>query len=710
MPIPTLIPPHFTAKLRSTGFRGLVVVNACDRRRTIEELVELVGEDCLLVAEKGLRSGLCREEVSLAAFEKVLGGEFKAAIVSTGGLLRPNVVAGVAETVKGGGFLAIVAPPLGEWDPGPPGARGFYRRYLLASFKSCRAHYWVEVCGEELRVVSKRLELPDKQSRAEASEGFKSKVGVPRSILSKALTLSQARALEVGGKFLKSPARTLFIKGDRGRGKSYVAGLILALAVYWHAIGRAVVVGPTPLSVSSLMRGLLEGLKDLGLEGRFRVVRGSEGYVVRVTGPWFRISYEEPGSAEPAPLVVIDEAAAVGVSRVRRLSWRGGKIVVSTTIHGYEGSGRTFARLLPQMLPKPLVEVEMEDPIRYPPGDPLEEWVYRTFLLKAEPPPQPNSLDDVEYKVVDPLEDDWKLLEAVYGILVQAHYRNMPDDLLGIMDSPHHHIHALLASGVPVAVADVVDESWEGDKAARIAVERLKLMAGEAAEGLRSYRVSRIAVHPQLQRRGLGSRLLRSIEEWARKRGADIVLTMFSRHDVIEFWVRNGYTPYYVSPRYNKVTGEKNIAMGKALNWKAKNALDAASTAMLHKLLLAGSSVYRDLAAEKMVLLVSASAPGAPNLGLTEAQRRIAKLYLEGEVEMEQAMDAILILVVKALSKLRPIPLDGKEAIAVVARVIQGKPLNEVASIIGATVDETQRLVDQATRKLVEAALTLEET
>ena len=663
----------------------------------------------MLVAEKAMRSGLCREEVSPAAFERVLGGEFKAAIISTGGLLRPNVVAGVAETVRGGGFLAIVAPPLGEWDPGPPGARGFYRRYLLASLRSCKAHYWVEECGGKLRLVSSSLEFPKEVSKAEGARGFKSKVGVPRSLLSKTLTMSQAQALEAGGRFLKSPARTLFVRGDRGRGKSYVTGLILALAVYWHAVGRAVVIGPTPLSVSSLMRGLLEGLKTLGLEGRFRVVRNSEGHVVRVTGPWFRVSYEEPESAEPAPLVAIDEAAAVGVSRVRRLSWRGGKIIISTTIHGYEGSGRTFARLLPQLLPKPLVEVEMEDPIRYPPGDPLEEWVYRTFLLKAEPPPPPQSLEELEYRLLDPIRDDWRVLEEAYGILVQAHYRNMPDDLLGIMDSPHHHIHALIASGVPVAVADVVDESFKGEEAARIAFERLKLMAGEAAEGLKSYRISRIAVHPQLQRRGLGSRLLKGIEEWAKSRGANLVLTMFSRHDVIEFWVRNGYMPYYVSPRYNKVTGEKNIAMGKALNEKARRALEEASNAMLHKLMLAGSSVYRDLAAEKMVMLISASPPSRPPLGLTDAQKRMAMLYIEGKVEMEQAMDAVLILVVKALSTIRPIPLDDREIVAAVARVIQGKPLNEVANILGVTVSKAQEIVDSAVRKLVEAALRLEE-
>jgi tRNA(Met) cytidine acetyltransferase len=698
----------FLEALRSTRFRGLIVVNACRREDAVEELASMAGGDCLLVSERELRSGRCRVELSLAGFERALGGEFSAAIVSARGLLRPSVLAGVAETVRGGGFLAIVAPRLAEWDPGPPGGRGFYRRYLTSSIGRCRAHLWLEHCGGEMRLVSKRLDLKGGRGSEWSPAGFKSRAGVPRSLLSLARTQSQAEALEAGARFLRSGARSLFLRGDRGRGKSFAVGLILALAVYWHVAGRAVVVGPTPLSVESLMRGLLAGLEALGMKGRFKVVRGRGGEVVRVTGPWFRISYETPETAEPAPLTVVDEAAAVGVARVRRLGWRGGKIIVSTTIHGYEGSGRAFARILPGLLPKPMVEAELREPIRYPEGDPLEEWVYETFLLKAEPGPPPPSLEGgAEHRLVDPWsEAERGRLAELYGILVQAHYRNTPDDLLAIMDSPHHHIHALYVEGRPVAVADVVEESDSVDPEARIALDRLKLMAGGAA-GLKAYRVSRIAVHPDLQRRGLGSQLLRHIEEWASALGADLVTTMFSRHDVIEFWLKNGFKPYYISPRYNRVTGEKNVAMAKPLTARGAEALREASSAMLHKLLLAGPSVYRDLAAEKIAALIHSMEPSRPPLALTGSQRRMLSLYLSGEVEMEQAMDAVFIVAVVALSALRPIPLSGEKLVALVARVIQGKPLNEVAEILGVPPDDAQRLVDEAVREIVSSASSL---
>ncbi len=678
-------------------------MNTCRRFNAVEALAGLAGGECVLVADRASRRGVCRVEVSPAGFERALGGEFGAAIVSLEGLVRPNVLAGIAETVKGGGFLALVAPPLDSWDPGPPGGRGFYRRYLLSSIRRCRLHLWLEECGGSVKVVSESLKAPAARPDGESWE-IKSRVGVPRRLMGLARTYSQALALEAGARFLRSGARTFFVRGDRGRGKSFLVGLLLALAIYWHAIGRAVVVGPSPLSVQSLLRGLLAGLEALGLEGRFKVVE-SGGDVVRVSGPWFRVSYEPPDTAEPAPMTVVDEAAAVGVARVRRLSWRGGKIIVSTTVHGYEGSGRSFAKLLPPLLPKPLVDVELVEPVRYPQGDPLEEWVYDTFLLKAEPSSPPDGFEprEVSMEIVDPGSLSPEDLGQLYGILVQAHYRNMPDDILAIMDSPHHTVHALRAGRVYIAVADVVEESDSVDREARIALERIKLLSGEDST-LKAFRVSRIAVHPDLQRRGLGSRLLLAIEAWARERGADLVTSMFSRHEVIGFWLRNGYTPFYVSPRYNRITGEKNVGVAKPLTERGRRALERAARSMLLRLLLSGSSVYRDLAAEKMAALIEAMPPAEPRLGLTEEQERMLRLYLAGEVDIEQAMDAVYIQVVRSLASKRPLPLSGRELVAVIARVVQGKPINEVASILSSGIDEAAAIVDRAVKRLIGAA------
>ncbi len=425
---------------------------------------------------------------------------------------------------------------------------------------------------------------------------------------------------------------------------------------------------------------------------------------MRITGPWFQVSYETPETAEPGPLTVVDEAASVGIARVRRLSWRGGKIIVSTTIHGYEGSGRAFERILPRLLPKPIGECRLNEPVRYFQGDPLEEWVYETFMLKAEPQrlPGPVSTEKVRHEILDPaMLVDREVLESVFGVLAQAHYRNSPDELLVILDSPHHSTHILRHEGVIVAVADVVEESGKVEEAARIGLEKLKLMAGPYWENLSSFRVSRIAVHPELQGRGLGSKLLAAIEEWARSRGADVVTTIFSRHDVIGFWLRNGYIPYYVSPRYNRVTGEKNIAMAKPLSRKGERVVGEASKTLTLRLLLAAPSVYRDLAAEKMASLLRSTSRASFRAELLPSQRMALEKYLRGELDLEQVMDVVLIETIRVIAGERPIPLEDTELVAVIARVVQGKPLNEVASIIGESMEEAMRIVDRALKRLL---------
>ena len=701
MPVPWSDVKEFYKELAGSGYRGLILVNTSDVREAISELSSLVEGDCLLVATKEYRSGSCRASYGPLDIDKVLGSEYRAAVIALESLLRPNVVAAVTEVVRGGGFLAIVAPPLDKWNPGPHAGTGYYKRYLLSSVTSSRAHLWVTDEG----VISRSLDVGGRPPRR--AWEFKSRKGVPRALMSLAATLDQAKALEAMAHFLHGRYRSVLVKGDRGRGKSYAVGLSLALAIYWHVVGRAVVVAPTPYSVASLMRGLIDGLEALGLRRVAKTVEDSEGNVVRVSGPWFRVSYEDPESVQPAPLTIIDEAAAVGVARVRRLSWRGGKTVASTTIHGYEGSGRVFERLLHQILPKPMIEVSLSEPIRYPSGDPLEEWVYTTFMLRAEPPSVGESgVRGVTHVVLDKqvLASDRELLSSVYGVLVQAHYRNMPDDLLTLLESRHHVVHALRAgSGLVVAVADVVYELWDGDPDSRIVLERLRLYVPEAADTW-SVRVSRIAVIPELQGRGLGSLLLRRVEEWASREGADMVTTMFSRHDVIGFWLKNGYRPVYVSPRFNRVTGEKNVAMAKPLTPRGDKVVRKASSVLRARLLLAGHSVYRDLAAEKIAAMIRFTEPHPLKLGTPEWSSERLDMYFSGEIDMEQAMDIIYPLVVSRLSNMSSdelAKLSDTELVAVIARLIQGKPLNEVATLLGVNVSEAHNIVDGAVRKLL---------
>jgi len=674
--------------LRGTGgWRGLVVVHSSDVFGSAAWLAGLLGSGlggagaCIAPVEgrEALRgSSGCGRVYSPSAIQELLGGENRFVVLAVPGLLRPNLVAAAAETVRAGGVAALVAPPLPLWRPGGEQSIGAYKRYLLNSFYRARSIFWA--CLDRGVVYASRLP-GGRASPLPGPGGYRPRSPLPRALVEAAATLEQAERLDEVAGFLRSRGRGVLVLGDRGRGKSGLLGLVVAYLVHSHMAGFVSVTGPSVWGVQSLFRVLDSALERLGVR-HWRVER--HGVVVGVAGPWFHVRYHTPDQAQPGPYTVVDEAAALGPSRLRVLAARSPRLLAATTIHGYEGSGRVLAHVVESVLPAPRLVVELSTPVRYPPGDPLEDWVYSTFMLRAEPGPPP-SLGGGEPRVVEVdrlhLADDHMLLEKLYSILVEAHYRNEPDDLALILDAPHHRLYALLAGQEPVAVADVAEEGVETPWEARILLDKLASAAGYHRVG-RGWRIVRIAVHPALQRRGLGSRLLRGIEERARARGLDWLGAIYGRVEVTRFWLRNGLLPVYASPLPNRVTGEHNIGVAKGLSDSGREAVAAAAAALLARLLWGGGSLYRSLPAEVYAELLH-GAPGLeerlPRIGLADAQAAELARAAAGQGGAEAAVAALAAAAQAAAGLYGGLwPLGSRERLVLAARALQGRSLREM--------------------------------
>lgn len=86
------------------------------------------------------------------------------------------------------------------------------------------------------------------------------------------------------------------------------------------------------------------------------------------------------------------------------------------------------------------------------------------------------------------------------------------------------------------------------------------------------WRIIRIATHPELQDRGgLGTEMLRRIEEEARERGGiDWVGVGFGVNaKLLNFWIKNGYMPVHISPERNPISGEYSVLLVKPISEKA---------------------------------------------------------------------------------------------------------------------------------------------
>ena len=321
-------------------------------------------------------------------------------------------------------------------------------------------------------------------------------------------------------------------------------------------------------------------------------------------------------------------------------------------------------------------------------------------MLDAEPrelEPGPGGYE-VRRLSAGELADDYELLRSVYSVLALAHYRNMPSDLQLMLERRDAEVYALLVGGNVVSVAEVfVDDRLVADVLARSYSVGLPPAA----------RIVRIATHPKLQRRGYGSRLLAFVESQLRGR-VKLVGASFSNSEALGFWLKNGYAVVYISPRFNKVTGEKNYLVLKPLSDELVPLVSELVSDFRRRLVLAGSSLYRDVPAEVLAAVLSSCPPWyrepeakAPQLSRHALHR--LKRVISGDYP-ELAQDAAVILAAHAAPRCSSVrELEGRELIALTATVVQGKPVWEAADILGVDAGTVEALVRSALAKLSRA-------
>ncbi|XP_054633393.1 RNA cytidine acetyltransferase [Dunckerocampus dactyliophorus] len=385
------------------------------------------------------------------------------------------------------------------------------------------------------------------------------------------------------------------------------------------------------------------------------------------------IQYIHPGDAVKlgqAELLVIDEAAAIPLPLVKNLL--GPYLVfMASTINGYEGTGRSLSLKLIQQLrqqsadgqhsmtaenrntntarlaaARTLHEVSLHESIRYAPGDAVEKWLNELLCLDCLNIPRlisgcalPQSCD-LYYVNRDTLFCYHKASEAflqrLMALYVASHYKNSPNDLQMLSDAPAHHLFCLLPPVPPTQnslpeVLAVVQVCLEGEISRQSILNSLsrgKKASGDLipwtvseqfqdAEfgGLSGGRVVRIAVNPDYQGMGYGSRALQLLQMYyegkfptleenpdikhnqitpvsseavtlleevvtPRKELPPLLLKLSERRaeqlhylgvsyglttQLLKFWKKAGYTPVYLRQTPNNLTGEHSCVMVKEL-------------------------------------------------------------------------------------------------------------------------------------------------
>ena len=690
--------------------------------------------------------------------EKYLGTTFQALVLDLTNDLKPNDVGRLVGVVEGGGLIVIQAPPWGEWDtamtlfkqnllvPGYEEPRHIFIRWFKRKLMEHKNIFIYDADRGEL-IYGEAYKAP---ARQRAQMEIPSDASFPREIYELALTNDQVRVIRAMEWFYEKPPRgkrkVLVVTADRGRGKSCAVGIGLIglaklLSKHKHRV-RMLVTAPSLSNVQSLMTLALRAAEAAGLEPR-PIRRG--GMILEIQGRGFSLEYWEPAQIPrlSGDIVAVDEASGIHVPLLHRILRSHRRLVFAATIHGYEGAGRGFnIRFLQAAKRDPsniIRHLDMDEPIRYARDDPIERWLFDVLLLDAEPAElDEEDLEDIEagrlvYLRLDPEwlfspEGEAKLRE-LFGIYVLAHYRNEPDDLGMLADAPHHSIRAVATErgGKIVGAAQVAEEGGldedlierllRGEKiAGNIIPDRLLKHARIREFGrMKGWRVVRIATHPEVQGRGIGSRLLEELYKESVERGYDWLGSGFGVNEqLLNFWFKNGFRALHLSPDRNPVSGEYTTLVLKPISERARRATDVAVREFKLKLLKSLYDTYSDLETEIAIMMLDQPPPGiVPGYkpAFTPIQVDRLWVYNWGPMTYEAANDIIEMLAEAywlQSPEERP-KLEGWARRILVAKVLQGKSWEEVAEELGWRTHKVMVGLKDIMRRLAAHYFNLEE-
>ena len=350
-------------------------------------------------------------------------------------------------------------------------------------------------------------------------------------------TLEQARLLQ---QMAEAEEEILIVTAKRGRGKSALAGLF---AKQQLAQNQPVILTAPNKSAVNI----------------FNEFAGAE-----IT---FMPPDELSQNLSDAPQqfanhwLFVDEAAMIPLDILFRLTKAFKRVVLTTTIHSYEGTGRGFLLKFMAKTDRTLRHVELFTPLRWQADDKLEAFIDDLLLCNCEdrlPQPPYDSVlaEQIQISHCERIPHDQ--IESVYGLLTLAHYRTSPLDLRRLLDAPQQQFYLAHARDSLLGCVWAVPEGGLTDKTlirqirrgerrprGNLVAQMLCFQAGlEEACEFRSLRISRIAVQPNWQQQGLGQRLItRMKQQQIKQQGAvDFLSVSFGyTPELLAFWQKCGF-------------------------------------------------------------------------------------------------------------------------------------------------------------------------
>ena len=504
---------RLTTQMRDGGIRRLLVI-AGERHWSYQQaqgLAARLAGDWLWTGEGTDWPLHCAP----AALRTLLGQEFQHAVFDARTGLDVAALAALAGTLKAGSWLVLLTPDWQRW-PTLPDADSCRWSDTPEAITTPHFITWLQSCvmdspdavvwrqNHPLRVKN----LPDYPSWHRVNQGPQQE---------QAALLSQLMAMENGVAVVTSP---------RGRGKSSLAGMLIN-----RSPGRCLVSAPAKAATDVLAQFAGEGFHFIA--------------------PDALIQDKPEGDFD---WLIVDEAAAIPAPLLQQMIAPFSRVLLTTTVQGYEGTGRGFLLKFCASLPS-YHAFTLNTPIRWAQHDPLERLIDQIMLFD-EPSLKALPAGPVKFAVID--MRDWprnaRQLAEMYRLLSGAHYRTSPLDWRRLLDAPGMHYLAATIEQRCAGALWLVEEGglpsllsqqvWAGFRRPRgnLVAQSLAAHGGSPlAATLRGLRVSRIAVHPGHQRQQLGSELMQQALSLAQGQYDYLSVSFGYTEALWRFWQRCGF-------------------------------------------------------------------------------------------------------------------------------------------------------------------------
>ncbi len=547
------------------------------------------------------QTGICNG-VLLSNYHSLLGRETQYLVYDANGCFNIDAFGLTSGIVRGGGYIILLTPIFELWpdQTDKETYRLFGQKQLPHSslfiqriINILKADTCVHILNEnsDKKFTIKKNIQPNKHSQYEQIYD------------SGALTKDQDNIVSIITKTIRQKQKCSFIvTAHRGRGKTAALGLIAAnLLNSGRSKYKILCTAPRLSALTPLF-----DCAEIQLNRNHHNTKKTTDKLNAELGCISFVAIDALTLNLPqADVVFVDESAGIPVPLLDQLSQNYSRIIFSGTTHGYEGTGRGFSlRFIPSLQksnPK-VKHLKIVAPVRWQDKDPAEKLISSMLGLEFTIATDSMAKSAYHSKVrcitlsQSQINSDSDVLAQFFGLLVLSHYQTKPSDLRVILDSTDIKLFAIVSrtSNGKTIVLGAAIVFYEGSISQQLHQDiflgkrRLRnqfLPQAIATQSnteeilaLKGARIQRIAIHPAIHRKGLGSLLLSEINRLLKLDNIDYTGSSFgTTEDLLSFWLDNGFCLAAVGSKRDASSGCHSALVVQGLSGKGKLICEKAS-------------------------------------------------------------------------------------------------------------------------------------